>query len=119
MHLLSDCAVVKYIIHQMHISAQQNVTNETDSTKQPRSGIIMDNRTWFKHVVVLTLGLLIFYVVSYVVIYETIMSPATKAAIIAAGESPSAEIGASVEALFPFPLILWGIGVLLSKWISF
>jgi hypothetical protein len=80
---------------------------------------MINNATWLRHIAVLTLGLLIFYAVSYFIIYGTIMSPATSAAIIADGGSPSAEIASSVGALFPIPAILWLIGVLLCKWIAF
>jgi hypothetical protein len=80
---------------------------------------MVDNKTWLKHVAFLTLGLIIFYIVSYIVIYTTIMFPATSAAIIDAGQSPSAEIGASIGAIFPAPFVLWIIGVVLCKWIAF
>ena len=79
----------------------------------------MDNKTWFKHIAMLTLGLLIYYAVSYFVIYATIMNPSNSAAIIASGQTPGAEIGSSIGAIFPIPAILWIIGVVLCKWISF
>jgi beta-lactamase regulating signal transducer with metallopeptidase domain len=79
----------------------------------------MDNKTWFKHVLILTLGLLIYYAVSYIIIYTTIMNPANSGAIVAAGQSPGAQIGSSIAALFPIPAILWVVGVVLCKWISF
>lgn len=74
---------------------------------------------WLRHVVVMTVALLLYYIVTYVVIYATIMSPATSAAIIADGVSPSAEIASSIGALFPIPAILWLLGVVLSRWIAF
>ena len=80
---------------------------------------MIDNRTWFRHIIALTLGLLIFYVVSFVIIDATIMSPSISSAIIADGGSPSAEISSSIGALFVIPAVLWVIGVLLSKWIAF
>jgi hypothetical protein len=87
---------------------------------------MVSNKIWLKHVALLTLGLLIFYAVSYIVIYTTIMSPATSAAIVAAsiktgnpGLTPGAEIASSVGAIFPAPFVLWVIGVILCKWIAF
>jgi hypothetical protein len=80
---------------------------------------MIDNRTWFRHIIALSLGLLIFYATSYVIIYLTIMSPATSAAIIGDGGSPSAEIASSIGALFPIPAFLWIIGIVLSKWVAF
>jgi hypothetical protein len=86
----------------------------------------MDNKTWFRHVAALTLGLVIFYAVSYIVIYASIMNPATVAAIRAAsiatnnpGLTPGAEISSAFGAMFPVPLVLWIVGVVLSKWVSF
>ncbi len=74
---------------------------------------------WLKHVLIMTAALLLYYVITFVVIYATIMSPATSAEIIKDGGSPSAEIASSIEALFPVPAILWLLGVVLSRWIAF
>lgn len=76
-------------------------------------------RVWFRHILVLTMGLLFFYAVSFAIIYVTIMSPSVSSAIIANGGSPIAEFSASVATLYPIPAVLWFIGVILSKWIAF
>lgn len=74
---------------------------------------------WLKHVLIMTASLLLYYVITFVVIYTTIMTDPTKSAIIADGGSPSAEIASSIGALFPIPAILWLLGVVLSRWIAF
>jgi hypothetical protein len=74
---------------------------------------------WLRHVFIMTAALLLYYVVTFVVIYATIMGPTTSSAIIADGGSPSAEIASSIESLFPIPAILWLLGVVLSRWIAF
>jgi hypothetical protein len=79
----------------------------------------MDNKTWFRHVLILTVGLLIYYAVAYVSIYTTIMTPSNSGAIIAAGQTTGAVMGEAIQALFPIPAILWVVGVVLCKWISF
>jgi hypothetical protein len=74
---------------------------------------------WLRHVFVLTMGLLIYYAVTFVVVYATIMSPDISSAIIADGGSPIGQVSTSIASLFPIPAILWLIGVILSKWIPF
>ena len=76
-------------------------------------------KVWLRHIIILTLGLLIYYGVTFIIVYATIMSPGISAAIIAAGGSPVGQVGTSIGALFPAPAILWAIAVVLSKWISF
>jgi hypothetical protein len=76
-------------------------------------------RVWLRHIFTLTLGLLIYYAVTSIIVYVTIMSPGISAAIIADGGSPIGQVGTSIGALFPIPAVLWLIGVVLSKWISF
>ncbi|WXG44616.1 MAG: hypothetical protein WED04_11380 [Promethearchaeati archaeon SRVP18_Atabeyarchaeia-1] len=74
---------------------------------------------WLKHVVVLTLGLLVYYAVTYLVVYISITTPSVAAAIISAGESPIGQVNTTIASLFPVPFVLWAIGVLMSKWVPF
>lgn len=76
-------------------------------------------KVWLRHILTLTLGLLIYYAVTFLIVYITIMSPGISDAIIAAGGSPIGQVSTSIAALFPTPAVLWLIGVILSKWIPF
>jgi hypothetical protein len=76
-------------------------------------------RVWLRHILILTMGLLIYYAVTFVIVFVTIMSPSISASIIANGGSPIGQVSTSIAALFPAPAILWGVGVVLSKWIAF
>jgi hypothetical protein len=74
---------------------------------------------WLRHILVLTAALLIYYAVTFIIVYATIMSPGISAGIIAAGGSPIGQVDTSIAALFPAPFVLWIVGVILSKWVSF
>jgi hypothetical protein len=74
---------------------------------------------WLKHIITLLIVLGLYYVVAYLAVVTTINAPTVSAAIVADGGSPAAEIGASFQALFPVPIFLVVIGIVLSKWIQF
>lgn len=74
---------------------------------------------WLKNMLILLIALGVYYLVAYVVVVTTINSPSVSAAIIAAGGSPAEQIAVSFQALFPVPIALTLIGILLSKWIQF
>jgi hypothetical protein len=86
---------------------------------------------WLKNMLILLIALGVYYLVAYVVVVTTINSPAVTKAIddynqqqILAGHpelvtSPAEQIAASFQALFPVPIALTLIGILLSKWIQF
>jgi hypothetical protein len=74
---------------------------------------------WLKHIITLLIALGLYYVVAYLAVVSTINAPTVRAAIIDDGGSPAAEIGASFQALFPVPIFLVIIGIVLSKWIQF
>nr|MDO8135045.1 hypothetical protein [Candidatus Njordarchaeum guaymaensis] len=74
---------------------------------------------WLRHIVVLLIALGLYYVVAYLVVVTTIRSPAISAAIIASGSTPAEQVAASFQALFPVPIFLVIIGIVLSKWVQF
>ncbi|WXG47047.1 MAG: hypothetical protein WED05_10375 [Candidatus Atabeyarchaeum deiterrae] len=76
-------------------------------------------RPWFRHIILLTATLLVYYAVTFVVIYLTVTTPSVAASLIANGQSLEATMGQLIMALFPIPFFLWLIGVVLSKWIAF
>jgi hypothetical protein len=112
-----DCIAIKYVIHNILILASDS--KNRSSCKSDQIGEEEAMRPFFRHVLILTMALLIYYAVTFIIVYTTIMSQSVKSAIISDGGNPANQVGASISALFPFPAILWLIGVILGKWIAF